>query len=224
MNNDAAIWLLLIFLVLVYKDFGPPDGRTTVYFAYCADPTKSAAHCAPTQVGPSTVFRALPESQAVVSLEDGAVYRLHDCTVLDGKNWSCSQPGFAQSMSDGEYSAPWEQMTTQKVSWLRWEWLQALRWSKDAQAFASREKADAAGWVMALLTIFAAFAMPSFIYRRLNRRFPWMLDYFANTSGLPWRSQPARVAVSGVVAVGLVVTGFAVLLAGLMLYDFLAKL
>ena len=138
MKNESGTLLLFILLVLVFKDFGPSDGPTSVYFAYCADRTQRGAHCPASTVGPHTQFRAIPSVQTVFSLEEGIVYHLQECTVFDAKNWACAQPGFPQSMTDGEYQAPWETMTTQRVSWVHWEFLRLKDWAIEAPKWTKR--------------------------------------------------------------------------------------
>ena len=130
MNNDVSGFLFMILLALfaIYnKDF-QPDDKIPVYLATCASSGHSESTCGKLQVGPMTVFRAIPQSQSVVSLQAGEFYRLHDCTVVDAKNWQCNEVGFVQSMRDGEYQAPWTTMTVRPVSWIHWQFLRVRGW------------------------------------------------------------------------------------------------
>lgn len=222
MKNDVGTWLCMIFLLLCFRDFGPASDRTTIYFGMCSTASLAKGECIVTKAGPETVFRAIAESQSVISLDDGTVYRLQDCEVLDAKNWACGQLKSPQSMKNGEYVAPWESMTVRPVSRLRWWTLRAT--DESANALQWLKTVDVLAWVIGLTTLVAAFALPRFLFHALNRKFPWLDKFLTDTvSTASWKLAPLRVAASASMALGLVLLGFMVIAAGVALYDFLRK-
>lgn len=130
MSNDISGWLFMILLALLalYNKDIQPDEKVPVYFATCSSTRQGGNPCDKFSVGPITFFRAIPQSQSVVSVEAGEFYRLHDCTVVDAKNWQCNRLGFVQSMRDGEYQAPWPTMTVRPISWVHWQYLRVRAW------------------------------------------------------------------------------------------------
>ena len=125
MNDSGTGWAFLIFLVLVFKDFGPASRETTVHYGTCNEASLQQGNCDQMTVGPLTVFVALVESQTVVSMERGYMVKHQACTVIDAKNWTCS-PAPAQdvhTMRDGEPEATWSRLSVRPISRIHWEFL-----------------------------------------------------------------------------------------------------
>ena len=125
MNDSGTGWAFLIFLVLVFKDFGPASRETTVHYGTCSEASLQQGDCNVMTVGSSTVFVALVESQTVVSMERGYMVKLSACTVIDAKNWTCSPAPdqVVHTMRDGEPEAKWAQLSVRPISRMRWEFL-----------------------------------------------------------------------------------------------------
>lgn len=127
MKDSGENLLFLIFMVLVFKDFGPasPSRETTVHYGTCSEASLQQSNCNQMTVGPSTVFVALVESQTVVSMESGYMVKHQACTVIDAKNWTCSPApdDRAHAMRDGEPDATWARLSVRPISRMHWEFL-----------------------------------------------------------------------------------------------------
>ena len=166
-------------------------------------------------------FRALAESQNVVTLESGVAYRLRSCTVMDSKNWDCREP-WSQSMSDGEYRAPWPTMTVRPVSWVRWHAMRTQELAAAAPTWLM--ESGVISWAVGIATVISALAAPTLLYAGLKRRFPWLNRYLSATEPQTnLKTLPARLVVTGGVAIMLVLLGFAIAGAGFSLTDHLSK-
>jgi hypothetical protein len=77
-------------------------------------------------------------------------------------------------MSNGDYQAPWETMTTQQVSWVHWHLLRMRGWATEAPGWNKRQ--PVLGWVAGIASLIAALAIPTSIFRHLTKRFPWMSE------------------------------------------------
>lgn len=219
--NDMSGWFLFICMVLLFKDFGPPTDKHTVYLASCSQKSLSEGKCALTKTSPIMEFRALAESQNVVTLESGIAYRLRACTVMDSKNWDCSEP-LSQGMSDGEYRAPWLTMTVRPISWLRWHAMRTQELAVVAPTWLL--ESGVASWSIGIATLIAALAAPALLYAGLKRRFPRLNRYLSATEPQTnLKTLPARVVVAGGVAIVLVLLSSAIAVAGLSLTDHLSK-